>query len=108
LIKKTALIVLVLAIFLTGIFWPVFARRGGSEIQFGATVYRVEGSDVYATVDEQGFVPFAEGLPEQIVFDTGLLDTQLKPGDFFRGSYISGSVNGQRVRVVSAHIPPED
>lgn len=106
--KKTALIVLVMVIFLAGLCWPVFARRGGSEIQFSATVYRVEGSDVYAKVEEQGFVPFAGRLPEQIVFDTGLLDTELKPGDFFRGSYISGSVDGQRVRVVSAHIPPEN
>ena len=101
--KKCLMIILIL-ILLAGI---VGCARG--EIGFEAVVNRVEPeyNMAYATVTRQHMGLYFPKLPESIMFSTSELDTELKPGDRFQGDYLSGTIDGQSVRVVCVVILSE-
>ena len=101
--KKCLIIVLIL-ILLVGL-----VGCAGGEIGFEAVVDRVEPENnmAYATVTRQHRELLSLKLPERIMFSTSGLDTELKPGDRFQGDYLSGTIDGQSVRVVCVIIPSE-
>ena len=99
-IGTTALVtalVIMLVIFLS-------AGRAGGEIGFGATITRVEDGIAYATVTEQDGGFLAKKLPGSIMFETADLDEELQVGDTIYGNYLSGTIDGQNVRVVSVFV----
>ena len=75
--------------------------KAGGEIGFEATINRVEDGIAYAAVTGQDTGFFAKKLPQSIMFETAGLDEELKAGDTISGCYLSGTINGQTVRVVS-------
>ena len=92
----TALVVMLL-VFLS-------AGRAGGEIGFGATINRVEDGIAYATVTEQDAGFLAKKLPGSIMFETADLDEELQAGDKISACYMSGTIDGQTVRVVSVWV----
>ena len=87
------------------IFFLSFDRAGG-EIGFDAVINRVEPeyNMAYATVTDHDAGLLSKKLPESIMFNTSDLDVELKAGDEIRGCYLSGTINGQNVRVVSVMV----
>jgi hypothetical protein len=77
--------------------------RAGGEIGFGATINRVEDGIAYATVTDQHGGFLTKKLPESIMFETADLE-ELNAGDKIRGCYLSGTIDGQTVRVVSVKV----
>jgi len=94
---KKCLIFVIILILLVGL-----VGCAGGEIGFEGVVNRVETEQnmAYATVIKQHKELFAPKLPENIMFSTSGLDTELKPGDRFKGDYLSGTIDGQSVRVI--------
>ena len=80
--------------------------RAGGEIGFDAVINRVEPeyNMAYATVTDQDAGFFSKKLPESIMFNTSDLDVELKAGDKIQGCYLSGTISGDSVRVVSVTI----
>ena len=74
------------------------------EIGFEATITRVEDGIAYATVTEQDAGFLSKKLPESIMFETADLDEELKAGDKISACYMSGTIDGQTVRVVSVSV----
>ena len=56
---------------------------------------------VAATVTGQDAGFLAKKLPQSIMFETAGLDGELNAGDIISGCYLSGTINGQIVHVVS-------
>lgn len=80
--------------------------RAGGEIGFDAVINRVEPeyNMAYATVTDQDAGFFSKKLPESIMFNTSDLDVELKVGDEIQGCYLSGTISGDSVRVVSVMV----
>lgn len=106
--KKKVIMILavVVCILVVAVVFFSVGRTGGEggEIGFEATINRVEDGVAYATVTEQNTELFSKKLPEGIMFNTADLDEELKAGDRIYGNYLSGTINGQTVRVVSVTI----
>lgn len=101
--KKTAIIVTILILVCLIGLWAFFSLgRAGGEIGFDATVTRVEGDLVYATVteDHAGFGP--RKLPETIViYAENFPEHEFYVGDLIDGIYIRKEYKGDFYRVVS-------
>lgn len=78
--------------------------RAGGEIGFEATINKVEDGIAYATVSDQDAGFLSKKLPESIMFETVDLDEELQAGDKISGCYLSGTIEGQTVRVVSVSV----
>ena len=102
--KKITIIVTVVVCILVAVVAFLSVGRAGGEIGFEATVNSVENGVAYATVTEQATGLLSKKLPESIMFDTSELDVKLNAGDKISGCYLSGSVNGESVRVVSVTV----
>ena len=102
--KKKAIILLAVVV-CTAVTVMAFLSvgRAGGEIGFGATINRVEDGIAYATVTDQHGGFLTKKLPESIMFDTADLE-ELNAGDKIRGCYLSGTIDGQTVRVVSVKV----
>lgn len=75
--------------------------RAGGEIGFDAVIISVEGDWITADVTDDGASLLSKKLPDVIMFDasdSGV--TGLRPGDHIHGDYLSGTIEGSRVRVV--------
>ena len=68
------------------------------------TINRVEDGVAYATVTEQDAGFLAKKLPGSIMFETADLDEELQAGDKISACYMSGTIDGQTVRVVSVWV----
>ena len=106
--KKKILIIFVVLILcvIAGIIVFLTSGRAGGEIGFDAVINRVEPeyNMAYATVTKQNTGFLVKRLPESIMFNTTDLDVELKAGDEIHGCYLSGTINGQDVRVVSISV----
>ena len=102
--KKVVIFISVLICIVVAFLVFLYAGRAGGEIGFGATINRVEDGIAYATVtdDDTGFG--AKKLPESIMFETADLGEELQAGDKISACYMSGTIDGQTVRVVSVSI----
>ena len=102
--KKRFIISAIVALCILGaiLAFLSFGRAGG-EIGFDAVINRVEPeyNMAYATVTDQDAGFFSKKLPENIMFNTSDLDVELKAGDKIQGCYLSGTISGDSVRVVS-------
>lgn len=78
--------------------------RAGGEIGFGAIIDKVEDGIAYATVTEQSASFLSKKLPDKIMFSTIDLDVELMPGDVISACYLSGTIEGNTVRVVSVSV----
>ena len=103
--NKVLSIVLTMTIILSlvGFFAFLSFDRAGGEIGFYAIINRVEPENnmAYATVTDQDTGFFSKKLPENIMFNTSELGEEFKAGDEIHGCYLSGTINGNTVRVVS-------
>ena len=99
--KKVIIILAVVVCIAVAVVAFLSVGRAGGEIGFKATINRVEDGIAYATVTEQGAGFLAKKLPESIMFETADLDEELNAGDKISGCYLSGTIDGQTVRVVS-------
>ena len=100
--KKKVIIILAVMVCIAVAVVAFFSiDRAGGEIGFDATINRVEDGVAYATVTEQDTSFLAKKLPENIMFEIADLDEELNAGDKISGCYLSGSIDGQTVRVVS-------
>ena len=99
--KKVIIILAVVVSIAVAVVAFLSVGRAGGEIGFEATINRVEDGIAYATVTEQDTSFLVKKLPESIMFDTTDLDEELNTGDKISGCYLSGSIDGQTVRVVS-------
>ena len=102
--KKVIIIIAVVVCILVAVVAFLSVGRGGGEIGFEATIDRVEDGVAYATVTEQNAVFLSKKLPESIMFEIADLDEELQAGDKIRACYMSGTIDGQAVRVVSVTI----
>lgn len=102
--KKIIIIVAVVVCILVAVVAFLSVGRAGGEIGFEATINRVEDGVAYATVTEQNAGLFSKKLPESIMFETADLDEELQAGDTIYGNYLSGTIDGQTVRVVSVTV----
>ena len=100
--KKVIIILAVMVCIAVAAFFSI--DRAGGEIGFEATINRVEDGVAYATVTEQDAGFLAKKLPESIMFETADLDEELQAGDKISGCYLSGTIDGQTVRVVSVSV----
>lgn len=98
--KKAIIILAVLVCVLAAVVAFLSVDRAGGEVGFYATINRVEDGVAYATVTAQYAGFFSKKLPENIMFNTNELDEELKAGDKIYGNYLSGTIDGQTVRVV--------
>ena len=107
--KKRIIILAVAVCVLVAVVAFLSVGRAGVEIGFEGTINRVEPeyNMAYATVTEQDARLFSKKLPESIMFNTSILDKELKAGDKISGCYLSGTINGQDVRVVSVIVITE-
>ena len=107
--KKGIIILAVVVCVLVTVAAFLSVGRAGGEIGFEATINRVEPeyNMAYATVTEQDAGLFSKKLPESIMFNTSILDKELKAGDKISGCYLSGTINGQDVRVISVIVITE-
>ena len=107
--KKRIIILAVAVCVLVAVVALLSVGRAGGEIGFEGTINRVEPeyNMAYATVTEQDARLFSKKLPESIMFNTSILDKELKAGDKISGCYLSGTINGQDVRVVSVIVITE-
>ena len=102
--KKKVVICLVVLVCIVGAVAAFFSvGRAGGEIGFGAIINRVEDGIAYATVIDQHGGFLTKKLPESIMFETADLE-ELNAGDKIRGCYLSGTIDGQTVRVVSVKV----
>ena len=94
---------IIVALSLVGLFAFLSFGRAGGEQEFNAIINCVEPeyNMAYATVTDQNAGLFSEKLPESIMFNTSDLDVELKAGDEIHGCYLSGTISGDSVRVVS-------
>ena len=99
--KKVIILLAVVVCIVVAVVAFLSIGRAGGEIGFDATINRVEDGVAYATVTEQDTSFLAKKLPENIMFETADLDEELQAGDKISGCYLSGSIDGQTVRVVS-------
>lgn len=101
--KKRIIILAVVLCVLVAVVAFLSVDRAGDEIGFEATINRVEPeyNMAYATVTEQDTGLLSKKLPGSIMFDTSILNEELKAGDKISGCYLSGTISGQHVRVVS-------
>ena len=101
--ERKILIPVILILIAAILVWAFLSHgRAGGEISFSARIDRVENGIAYATVLEDGAGWFSEKLPEQIEFP--LEDFQalgIQVGDRINGCYLSGTIEGSQVRVVS-------
>ena len=104
--KKVIIILAVVVCIAVAVVAFLSVGRAGGEIGFEATINRVEPeyNMAYATVTKQDTGLFSKKLPESIMFETADLDEELNAGDKISGCYLSGSINGQTVRVVSVSV----
>ena len=108
--KKRTFIMIVAAVLCALVIMAAILSggRAGGEIGFEAVVNRVEDGVVYATVTEDGAGALSKKLPDSIMFETAELDGELKAGDAVQGCYLSGTINGQIVRVVSITVKEQN
>ena len=99
--KKVIILLAVVVCIVVAVVAFLSIGRAGGEIGFEATINRVEDGIAYATVTEQDTSFLAKKLPENIMFEIADLDEELNAGDKISGCYLSGSIDGQTVRVVS-------
>ena len=102
--KKIIIIIAVIVCILVAVVAFLSVGRAGGEIGFEATITRVEDGTAYATVTEQDTAFLTKKLPESIMFETADLDKELNVGDKISGCYLSGTIDGQTVRVVSVSV----
>ena len=102
--KKVIIILAVMVCIAVAVVAFLSLDRAGGEIGFEATINRVEDGVAYATVTEQDAGFLAKKLPESIMFETADLDEELQAGDKISGCYLSGTIDGQTVRVVSVSV----
>ena len=101
--KKVVICLAVLVCIVGAVVAFLSVGRAGGEIGFGATINRVEDGIAYATVTDQHGGFLTKKLPESIMFETADLE-ELNAGDKIRGCYLSGTIDGQTVRVVSVKV----
>lgn len=101
--KKVVICLVVLVCIVGAVVAFLSVGRAGGEIGFGATINRVEDGIAYATVTDQHGGFLTKKLPESIMFETADLE-ELNAGDKIRGCYLSGTIDGQTVRVVSVKV----
>lgn len=101
--NKIFIIAFLVCVFLATVGFLVIDRAGG-EIGFEAIVNRAEDGIAYATVIEQDAGFLAKKLPESIMFETVDLDKELQAGDKISACYLSGTIDGQMVRVISVTV----
>ena len=99
--KKVIIILAVVVCIAVAVVTFLSVGRAGGEIGFEATINKVEDGIAYATVIEQDTGFLTKKLPESIMFETADLDEELNAGDKISGCYLSGTIDGQTVRVVS-------
>ena len=99
--KKVIIILAVVVCIAVAVVAFLSVGRAGGEIGFEATINKVEDGIAYATVIEQDTGFLTKKLPESIMFETADLDEELNAGDKISGCYLSGTIDGQTVRVVS-------
>ena len=100
--KKKVIIILAVVVFIAvAVVAFLSVDRAGGEIGFEATINRVENGIAYATVTKQDTSFLAKKLPENIMFEIADLGEELNAGNKISGCYLSGSIDGQTVRVVS-------
>ena len=102
--KKVIILLAVVVCIVVAVVAFLSIGRAGGEIGFEATINRVEDGIAYATVTEQDAGFLAKKLPESIMFETVDLDKELQAGDKISGCYLSGTIDGQTVRVVSVSV----
>ena len=104
--KKVIIILSVVVLVIAAVAVVAFLSvgRAGGEIGFEATINKVEDGIAYATVIEQDTGFLTKKLPESIMFETADLDEELKAGDKISACYMSGTIDGQTVRVVSVSV----
>ena len=102
--KKVIILLAVVVCIVVAVVAFLSIGRAGGEIGFEATINRVEDGIAYATVTEQDAGFLAKKLPESIMFETADLDEELQAGDKISGCYLSGTIDGQTVRVVSVSV----
>lgn len=104
--KKVIIILSVVVLVIAAVAVVAFLSvgRAGGEIGFEATINKVEDGIAYATVIEQDTGCLTKKLPESIMFETSDLDEELNAGDKISGCYLSGTIDGQTVRVVSVSV----
>ena len=102
--KKVIIIVAVVVCILVAVVAFLSVGRAGGEIGFEATINRIEDGIAYATVTEQDTGFLSKKLPESIMFETADLDEELQAGDKISACYMSGTIDGQTVRVVSVSV----
>ncbi len=76
--------------------------RAGGELGFYAIVTSVDGDTVTADVVEDDTPFLSRKLPDEIIFDasySGISD--LRAGDYISATYLSGTIDGNAVKVVS-------
>lgn len=101
--KKVVICLVVLVCIVGAVVAFLSVGRAGGEIGFGATINRVEDGIAYATVTDQHGGFLTKKLPESIMFETADLE-ELNAGDKIRGCYLSGTIDGRTVRVVSVRV----
>ena len=97
--KKAIILLAILVCILAAVVAFLSVDRAGGEVGFYATINSIEDGVAYATVTEQCAV-LSKKLPENIMFNTNELGEELKAGDKIYGNYLSGTIDGQNVRVV--------
>lgn len=103
--KKKVIILLAIVICITvAVVAFLSIGRAGGEIGFEATINKVEDGIAYATVSDQDAGFLSKKLPESIMFETANLGEELQAGDKISGCYLSGTIEGQTVRVVSVSV----
>lgn len=103
--KKKVIILLAIVICITvSVVAFLSIGRAGGEIGFEATINKVEDGIAYATVSDQDAGFLSKKLPESIMFETADLGEELQAGDKISGCYLSGTIEGQTVRVVSVSV----
>ena len=102
--KKVIILLAVVVCIVVAVVAFLSIGRAGGEIGFEATINRVEDGVAYATVTEQDAGFLAKKLPESIMFETADLDEELQAGDKISACYLSGTIDGQTVRVVSVSV----
>jgi hypothetical protein len=89
--------------------WRVAYRIWGGEGGFEAEILSVENNIITARVTQDNRSSLlTHKLPDTIVFDANRCEgSGLKVGDKIRGMYLKGTIDGNRVRVVSVGVIQE-
>ena len=105
-----AVVMCTLAVVVTLYFaWQTAYRIWGGEGGFEAVIVSVEGDVITAEIAEDKVTTFlSPKLPDRIVFDADRCDgSHLKVGDKISGAYLKGTIDGNKVCVVSVSVIPE-